>query len=277
MTARLRGLAALVALLGLVVGLPVVLLALGGPGLPRSLPSLDGIRDVLLRPDDGTLALTAVKVIAWAAWAYLTAAIAVDVIARARRVRTPRLPGLRLSQPLAHHLVGAAAALFIAAPLAAAPTAGHALPAASVVATATVTPGSGAVYDTRPTVSDPATPAPPATADRTSVSIGAAGAPAHRDPRGEPVVDRRTPPRRRGTLRRDRRPQPGPARRRPRLPTPRLDPPPARAHHPRATPPTPSGAATPSPRSPWTGSATRRRIPRSPPPPRPSPNPTAPT
>jgi len=162
MTARPRALAALAALLALVAGLPAVLLALGGPGLPTGLPSLAGVRDVLSRPDDGTLALTAVKGIAWAAWAYLSTAIAVEVTARARRVHTPRLPGLRLSQPLAHHLVGAAAALFIAAPLTAAPTVGPALPA-SVVAAATMTP-PGPTATTTAGIEHPAgTPAPSAT------------------------------------------------------------------------------------------------------------------
>ena len=47
---RLLGLGALVVLAGIVVGLPALLLALGGNPLPATPPSLDQVRDALLTP-----------------------------------------------------------------------------------------------------------------------------------------------------------------------------------------------------------------------------------
>lgn len=111
---RLRGLAAGLAILAFVIGAPILLLRLG------AVPSLDGFtwRD-LLRQDDGTLALQALTAAAWIAWAWFAITILVEVVALARGVRAPRLPGL--PQVSASRLVGAAALLFIAVP-AAAPT-----------------------------------------------------------------------------------------------------------------------------------------------------------
>jgi len=93
---RLTGLIAAVAILAIVVGLPATLIALGSGPTPDSMPSLDQIRTALTSPDDGTLALAAVKVIAWAAWLFLTGSIAVEILARVRRVKVPRLPGLHV-------------------------------------------------------------------------------------------------------------------------------------------------------------------------------------
>jgi len=69
---RLRGLLATLALLAIVAGLPLVLLAVGASPIPHSMPSLEAIKSALSSQDDGTLALGFVKLIAWAAWAFLT-------------------------------------------------------------------------------------------------------------------------------------------------------------------------------------------------------------
>ena len=69
---RLIGLLATLILLGIVIGLPATLLALGATPIPRSLPTLDQLRSAVTTPDDGTLALGAIKVIAWASWIILT-------------------------------------------------------------------------------------------------------------------------------------------------------------------------------------------------------------
>src|SRR5690606_33675023 len=69
---RLLGLGALVVLAGIVVGLPALLLALGGNPLLGTLPSLEEVRDALLTPDDGTLALTGAKLLGWVVWAALS-------------------------------------------------------------------------------------------------------------------------------------------------------------------------------------------------------------
>ena len=114
---RLTGLLAAGAILAIVVGLPATLIALGSDSVPDSVPSPEQIRTALTSPDDGTLALAAVKVIAWTAWAFLTASIAAEILARLRGATVPPLPGLHLPQAAARGLVGAAILLFVAAPM----------------------------------------------------------------------------------------------------------------------------------------------------------------
>ena len=64
---RLTGLFATVAVLGIIIGLPVLFLALGANPVPDQAPTWESIRDALLAPDDGTLILGLFKVIGWAA------------------------------------------------------------------------------------------------------------------------------------------------------------------------------------------------------------------
>lgn len=113
MTARLRGLGAALALLGLVIGLPLLLVALGPVTLPDS---WQAVAAGLLRPDDGTLALAAIKVIAWAVWVVLTLTVGVEVIAWFRRIQPPSLRGLGRPQLAIRDLVAASVLLFVAAP-----------------------------------------------------------------------------------------------------------------------------------------------------------------
>ena len=60
---RLIGLLATLILLGIVIGLPATLLALGATPIPGSLPTLDQLRSAVTTPDDGNLALGAIKII----------------------------------------------------------------------------------------------------------------------------------------------------------------------------------------------------------------------
>ncbi|MEJ7833263.1 MAG: LysM peptidoglycan-binding domain-containing protein [Nocardioides sp.] len=113
---RLAGLTATLGLLAIVAGLPVVLLAIGANPLPDQVPSWDQIQTALTSPDDGTLFLGAIAVIAWLAWTFMAISVVVEVLSQLRGVRAPQLPGLRLSQSAARSLVGTAALLFIAAP-----------------------------------------------------------------------------------------------------------------------------------------------------------------
>ena len=136
---RLTGLLALAALLTIVVGLPAVLLALGADPIPRSLPTWASLRQLLTSPDDGTLALTLLKVTAWAVWVFLTGLILLEIGSRLRRVRTPRLAGLSLPQSTARTLVSTAALLFIAAPLSA--QSANAMPTRPPAVTAAATTG----------------------------------------------------------------------------------------------------------------------------------------
>ena len=94
--ARLVGLLATVLLLGILIGLPATLLALGANPIPQGLPTLEQIRSAFTTPDDGTLALSAIKVIAWAAWLVLTGSILLEIAARLRGLHAPKLPGLFL-------------------------------------------------------------------------------------------------------------------------------------------------------------------------------------
>ena len=114
---RLTGLLAAVLLVGIIVGLPATLLNLGGNPLPNQLPSLSDLSEALTSPDDGTLAVAAITLIAWAAWLILAGAIVVEATSRLRGITTPALPGLRLPQLAARNLVTAALLLFTAAPL----------------------------------------------------------------------------------------------------------------------------------------------------------------
>lgn len=132
---RLTGLAALTVIAGIVVGLPAALVAVGTPLLPSSRPSVHTLWSLLVTPDDGTLVLAAVTLIGWVAWAFLTGSLLLEVLARARRVRAPRLPGLSLPQHAARSLVATTLLLFVTAGITA-PTLVVAAPATSTAAPA---------------------------------------------------------------------------------------------------------------------------------------------
>ena len=106
-------------MLGIVLGLPALFLAIGASPIPDQTPTLDGIKNALLAPDDGTLVLGLFKVIGWVAWAFMALSLVVEAIARLRKVQAPQLPGLGRPQAAARGLIGLAALLFIAAPIAA--------------------------------------------------------------------------------------------------------------------------------------------------------------
>ena len=104
-------------MLGIVIGLPVAFLAIGANPIPDQPPTLDGIKNALLAPDDGTLVLGLFKVVGWVGWAFMALSLILEAVARLRRVEAPKLPGLRLPQAGARGLIGLAALLFVAAPL----------------------------------------------------------------------------------------------------------------------------------------------------------------
>ena len=146
--AALRGLAAMITLLLLVVGLPVVLYRFGGNPVPHRLPSLHKVGAALLRRDSGALFLGTVRDVSWLAWALFSLAAATETIAAIRGRRAPRL---RLGglQNMAGQLVALVTLTFSSpatALLAAAP--------AGPVAAATVSPpgiaGSGTLAGSSP-------------------------------------------------------------------------------------------------------------------------------
>lgn len=161
---RLAGLVATLLILGIVIGLPLVLLKVGANPTDVSVPSVDGVRDALTSPDDGTLALGVIEAVAWAAWAVLTVLILMEIVARVRGAQVPRLRGLGVPQSAASGLVGAAILLFVAAPLAA--------PAAAAtgtahLSTATTTSTASTVHPNGAAPAQTATATAPQTARHT--------------------------------------------------------------------------------------------------------------
>lgn len=109
----LTGLGATLLIAVLLVGLPAGLLATWEIGLPHIEPTPSGVWRALLAPDDGTVFLTLLKLIGWAAWAVLAVSVITEIIARLRHVRVPSLRGLAVPQALARGLVATAATLFV--------------------------------------------------------------------------------------------------------------------------------------------------------------------
>ncbi|MFF2217374.1 hypothetical protein [Streptomyces antibioticus] len=118
----LRVLTGLVLLIALVGGVPLALLSFG-----HQPTQLSGGLNLLLEQDDGTLWLTALTCIGWAAWAAFTISVVVEVVAVARRRSAPRIRGLGSMQSLAGFLVGGIVLLAPTAASAATTTAAAAL------------------------------------------------------------------------------------------------------------------------------------------------------
>lgn len=107
---RVKGLGYLGLLLALFAGIPSVLyLFQGNPFAPLTeLTTAGGIHDLLFTQDDGTLFLSALTLVGWAAWATFAYSIAVEVVAAARGARPRAIKGLGLQQRSAAALVGGA-------------------------------------------------------------------------------------------------------------------------------------------------------------------------
>ncbi|MEQ4720945.1 hypothetical protein [Nonomuraea sp. B19D2] len=105
----LRALAASAVLLATVVGFPVLFYRIAGFPLPNHLPSLQQIANTLTAPDDGTLFIGALEVVAWGAWVTFSLSVITEIVAKVQGRRiVPRLPGLRGMQRLAAYLVASA-------------------------------------------------------------------------------------------------------------------------------------------------------------------------
>ena len=131
----LNGLAALL-LLGLgLVGLPAFLLG-AYRALDAQMPDLVDLPSVLLSPGDGGLFLLLVLGVGWVCWAVFTAAFTVEVIARARGIRTPHL-GAFFPQATMAQAVSSVALMLTLTPVAA-----HALPVTPAPAAAPTTTNS---------------------------------------------------------------------------------------------------------------------------------------
>lgn len=109
----LTGLAALIGLAALMVGMPLLLWAIRDVGTLHIEWTFAGIWRALLRPDDGTLFLALLKLAGWITWAVLLASVVMEVAGRIRHVRVPNLRGLGVPQALARGMVAAVAAMFL--------------------------------------------------------------------------------------------------------------------------------------------------------------------
>lgn len=142
---RMIGLAACLALLAILAGLPAVLIAVAGNPLPDTWPAWGQVGTALTRPDDGTLALTAIVWLGWATWVVLAGSTILEVLASARGLRAPRLPVVSVPQLAARTLLSAAALLFAATPV------------TSPASAATVTVAASATQQSEPAHSNGAT------------------------------------------------------------------------------------------------------------------------
>lgn len=111
-----KGLGALVILIGLLVGAPVALAVFAGNPLPDHVPALSEIGDALTSRDDGQLFLRALAVVGWLGWATFALSVLVEIPARALRIPVPRLPGMRRQQRMAAALIGGVALIIGASP-----------------------------------------------------------------------------------------------------------------------------------------------------------------
>jgi hypothetical protein len=104
--------AAVAGLAAIVLGGPMLLLALGGNPLPSRLLGPAELAELLTRPDDGQLLMWALSVVGWVAWAVVAGSILLELGAQLTGRRTPHVPGLAGPQRLAGMLVaGVLAAL----------------------------------------------------------------------------------------------------------------------------------------------------------------------
>lgn len=111
-----RAVAAMVVLLVLVVGLPVVLAVLAPISLPTRFPSPAQVGAALTTPDHGELLIGALALVAWVAWVVFALSTLVEILATVRGLPAPRLPGLALPQGVAAALVAAAAVMLTTTP-----------------------------------------------------------------------------------------------------------------------------------------------------------------
>jgi DNA-binding SARP family transcriptional activator len=149
--------AALVTLLLLVAGLPVVLQRFGGSPIPHRIPSLHQVTAALLRRDSGALFFGVVRDVSWAAWALFSLAVIAETLAAIGGRQAPRLR-LGALQNMAGQLVALVAVTFsnpAAAMLAAAPAVPVAMapafpaqsPNAGILATVQLAPASAGPRD----------------------------------------------------------------------------------------------------------------------------------
>ena len=168
----LRSLTALLVLVALVAGVPVLLIALGA--YPQSVPSSSDVVRALTHRDTGPVIQAVLTVLVWATWAvFVTATIRETVAAvRSRGAATaPPVPGFAAASVPASALVHAALALVFVTPVlltaSAAPGAAHTTTASSAAPAGTVSTSSMSTSSTSSMSSSPVS--------RSSMGAAAAG------------------------------------------------------------------------------------------------------
>ena len=156
----LRGIGALLLLLGVMIGVPAALIILGGSPLPASITWAQ-LRDALFTPDDGSILVGLITIIGWLAWAVFTLSVIIELITVVSRHRIRiRLPGLAGPQRAAAGLLVAVATMITTPPAASPPPSAPAPPAL-------ILPAS-----TPPSASPPAVPPVVAPAGETGSNRG---------------------------------------------------------------------------------------------------------
>ncbi len=108
----LAGIAAVLVLTALTIGVPIALVTVVGLPLPHTMPKLSALTSQL----DITAILRILSVIVWLAWIQLVWCVLVEIKAAASHAETrPRVPLAGATQSAAHRLVTAALLLFTAA------------------------------------------------------------------------------------------------------------------------------------------------------------------
>ena len=132
-----RGVTALVALVALIIGVPLMLVRVVGRPWPQPFPSIEVVwRSVRSgNISDGTV-LKALAVVMWIAWARLTISVAIEVVARLAHRHVPRVVGLGRAQHWAAALVASVILVVGVAPrpIAAAPWSSAAAPPRPITA-----------------------------------------------------------------------------------------------------------------------------------------------
>lgn len=108
MKQRLIGIAALLALGALMVGVPWLFVFVALRARVRfDLTTADGWWQAITTRDDGTLLVWAALILGTLAWIVLAIAVIVEIVSRLRHVSVPQLRGFAVPQAIAHGLVAA--------------------------------------------------------------------------------------------------------------------------------------------------------------------------
>jgi len=151
----LAGIASLITLAVLLVGIPAVLILVAG----NPIPSWDTLQSAVTRPDYGGAFLlgNVLPIVAWIAWATFAVSVLTAIPATIRGITPPRIPGLGFQQKTATALLGAVLIMFSGFSGATAATAANAetLPTSSYAATQDSAASTVSVDDSANTTTNP--------------------------------------------------------------------------------------------------------------------------